>query len=129
MLVTNGDLVVDVRDMDSQQRTTTLLALMCGAVVPVMPYPWYGAEMVKLVRQPHRAYPTCDAREWPRSRSWDRPKAEYPWCPNSARYGYGEQHVCQEHAAQMVFGVDVKGILLNGKWRNRPAAPDDAVTT
>lgn len=87
-----------------------------------------SAVLVRLVRQPHRSYPICHVREMPPSRRWERHysawdgKVEpYPWCPNSARWQWGEQTLCEEHAAAWALGLPLHGLYPDGRWCRRYA--------
>lgn len=94
-------------------------------------HPWWppadptAAALERLAREPHKAYPICHARDYPPSMWWERTRISgpYPWCPNKARWGWGEQNVCDEHAAQLAFGIPVLGVFPDGRWCRRSAPP------
>lgn len=114
------------REMTFAQRVYTAMVLDLGTVTVFAPYAWHG-QMEPIERKPHRAYPSCCAREWPRYRQdgrpplmtrWDRPKGEpYPWCPDSARWHFGEMDLCPVHAAQAALGIAVVGVPADGRWK------------
>jgi hypothetical protein len=118
-VVTNGSIAVDTREMDRNERVHTLIAMGLGVVWPVA-HLHPDAELVPLQREPHRAWPTCDAREWPRypDPEWWQPHEEFSWCPKRARWCWGvEQKLCPLHAAQLALGIAVVGIAADGAFR------------
>lgn len=76
----------------------------------------YGVTLAPLVRQPHRAYPACDARELLEDDGRVRSAPKYPWCDRSARFAWGDQHLCALHADHLRAKRYVSGITPNGKW-------------
>lgn len=96
------------------------MALDFGVAHVSAAYADYGT-LEPIQRQRGRSYPSCCAREYPQSRRWER-HDEYDWCPEKARWRFNEQEVCPEHAAQMALGIMVKGIPLDGRWRNGGAS-------
>lgn len=110
----DGIIAVPARGMTANERVWTHMALSLHAITEVAPVA-AGMTLEPITRVPHRAYPTCHARSFPVSRRW-RQRAEYPWCNDSARWQWGEQYLCVEHAAQLALGIRVPGISRDGKW-------------
>jgi hypothetical protein len=97
-----------------RERLCITLAVELGMIVVQADYAKYGS-LIRLNRQPHSAYPTCSAREYPVSRRWER-HPEFAWCPERARWQFGEMPLCTEHATQLALGIRVIGVPLDGKW-------------
>lgn len=97
-----------------QDRLYVTLAVELGLVTVQADYAKYGT-LVRLARRPHRAWPMCSAREYPVSRRWER-HPEFSWCPERARWQFGEMPLCPEHATQLALGIQVPGVPLDGRW-------------
>lgn len=82
----------------------------------ILESPHYGISLRRLTRRPHYAWPRCVARELVDDAGNHITADKYTWCNRPAKWGWGEQHLCPLHAAQLVERRRVDGITPNGRW-------------